>query len=259
MSKEPRYWGSWKGRVVKAIAIDRAQTWSEIRDHTGLTPDTLNKVLSELYDAKVIEKDKDSKYWVSKPLYKEYKKYFDSQVAPKESVKIEISEDEQRDLISWIDNWRKVKGLDFSLKPGHFYLEGRFLDDISKDLISNAKSEVIVVNPFVDKCGLSDTLRDAAQAGKKVRLVTRPPKDEKKKYHDILKGDKVRIFHNDDVHAKLIVVDRKVAIASSMNFYAGSSGGKSWEAGIVSIEDAIVETIVRSILDFIDKKETMEI
>ena len=109
MSKEPRYWGSWKGRVVKAIAVDRAQTWSEIRDHTGLTPDTLNKVLSELYDAKVIEKDQDSKYWVSKPLYKEYKEYFDSQIAPKESVKIEISEEEQRDLISWIDKLLAIK------------------------------------------------------------------------------------------------------------------------------------------------------
>ena len=59
MAKEPRYYGSWKGRIIKAIAIDRAQTWTAIRDKTGLSPKTLNKVLSELFDGKVIEKDSD--------------------------------------------------------------------------------------------------------------------------------------------------------------------------------------------------------
>lgn len=255
---QPRYWGSWKGRVVKAISIDRAQTWNELRDHTGLSGNTLNKVLSELYDAKAIRKEDDGRYWVSKELYKSYRDYFEEEETAKESVSIEITEEEQKDLVSWIDDWRDVKGLDFSLKPGHFYLEGRYLDDLSKEVIVNAKREVIVVNPFVDKCDLSNTLREAAKKGKKIRLVTRPPTEEKIPFHKTLKENGVRIFHNDDVHAKLIVVDRRVAIASSMNFYAASSGGKSWEAGIVSHHDQVVETIVRSILDFIDRTDTIE-
>lgn len=258
MTEEPRYWGSWKGRVVKAIAIDRAQTWGDIRDYTGLSESTLNKVLSELYDAKAIERDDDGRYWVGKELYKAYKEFFEKHAAPKENIGIEISEEQQKDLIGWIDNWRKVKGLDFSLKPGHFYLEGRFLDDISKDLIANAKGEVIVVNPFVDKCALSDTLREVAKAGKKIRLVTRPPDKEKEAFHATLKKNGVRVFYNDDVHAKLIVVDRRVAISSSMNFYASSSGGKSWEAGIVSVHDMVIESVVQSILDFIDRTDTTE-
>ena len=132
MKEEPRYWGSWKGRVVKAIAIDRAQTWNDIRDLTGLSKTSLNKVLSELYDAKAIERDDEGLYWVSKELYKAYKQFFDEQGAPKEDIGIAISEDQQKDLIGWIDDWRGVKSLDFSLKPGHFFLEGRFLDDMSK-------------------------------------------------------------------------------------------------------------------------------
>ncbi len=82
MSGEPRYWGSWKGRVVRAIAVDHAQTWNEIRDQTGLSPLTLNKVLSELFDAKAIEKDASGRYWVSKELYKAYKDYLDRHELP---------------------------------------------------------------------------------------------------------------------------------------------------------------------------------
>jgi len=55
LPEEPRYWGSWKGRVIRAIAIDRAQTWSEMRDITGLSPKSLNRVLAEMFDAEVLE------------------------------------------------------------------------------------------------------------------------------------------------------------------------------------------------------------
>ncbi|MGV9170534.1 MAG: hypothetical protein ACOC38_11415 [Promethearchaeia archaeon] len=37
---EPTYWGSWKGRVVKAIAVNGTRTWNEIRYQTGLSPKT---------------------------------------------------------------------------------------------------------------------------------------------------------------------------------------------------------------------------
>ena len=51
-----RYFGSWKGRIIKAIAIDGARTWEEIRESTGLYRTTLNEVMSELFDAKVLRK-----------------------------------------------------------------------------------------------------------------------------------------------------------------------------------------------------------
>lgn len=258
MSGEPRYWGSWKGRVVRAIAVDRAQTWNEIRDQTGLSPLTLNKVLSELFDAKAIEKDTDSRYWVSKELYKAYKDYVDKHEPPAESVRVKITEAEQKDLVTWIDSWREVKELDFSLKSGHFFLEGRHLDELSKELMSKAKQEVLVVNPYVNKCDLSDMMRDTAKAGRRVRLVTRRPDADKEGYHKTLKASGVQVFYNDVAHAKLIVVDRKIAIASSMNFYAASSGGKTWEAGLVTIEDVVVESVMNSILRPIEKPESIE-
>jgi hypothetical protein len=61
-------------------------------------------------------------------------------------------------------------------------------------------------------------------------------------YYGFLKKDGDRVTFNDMVHAKLIVVDRTVAVTSSMNVITRSSGGASWEAGIVSMEDTVVES-----------------
>jgi phosphatidylserine/phosphatidylglycerophosphate/cardiolipin synthase-like enzyme len=258
MPEEPRYWGSWKGRVVKAIAVDGARTWTEIRDGTGLSPKSLNRVLAELFDAKMLEKRGESEYRVAYELYKTYQEYFDEQKGIEQPVLVRISEGEQKDLIGWIDDWKKVKRLDFSLKPDHFFLEGRFLDDFSKEIIANSKREVLVVNPFVDKCDLSDTLRDAASEGRTVMLITRPPDAEKNAYHNTLMDAGVKIFHNKSTHAKIVVVDRAVATVSSMNFYAASSGGKSWEAGLVTIEETVVEAVINSILTLVEKPESVE-
>lgn len=73
----PTYWGSWKGRIVKAIAIDRAFTWAELKELTGLSTRSLNHALSELIDEKAITKNEEGEYRVSVELYKEYRKFFD--------------------------------------------------------------------------------------------------------------------------------------------------------------------------------------
>ena len=41
---------------------------------------------------------------------------------------------------------------------------------------------------------------------------------------------------------KLIVVDKAVAVVSSMNLTGFSTGGSSWEAGLVTKEDTVVES-----------------
>ena len=58
--------------MIKNIAIDRAFTWEELRDLTGLSRTSLNLVLSELYDAKALHKNENGEYRVNFELYKEY-------------------------------------------------------------------------------------------------------------------------------------------------------------------------------------------
>ena len=56
----------------------------------------------------------------------------------------------------------------------------------------------------------------------------------------MLKEKGISIFYEEIIHAKMIISDNKVAIVSSMNFYAHSSAGASIEAGLVSINSKVV-------------------
>lgn len=261
--KEPIYWGSWKGRVIEAISIYRAQTWEELRDITGLSPKSLNKVLSELFDAEAITKGSDGRYWARKDIYDTYVKHSDQLKAQKDDIPVRISEEEQKHLVTRIDEWKQFKELDFSLKPEHFFLKGSDLYDLSMDLIQRARKEILIANPYVEQCDLSDKLRDAAALKKNVILVTRRPDDKndeyrkrKEVYHDTLTKSGLRLTYNGRVHAKLIVLDRSVAIVSSMNLNTSSTAGSSWEGGIVSKEESVVEDIRDSILALREKPDS---
>ncbi|RLJ04569.1 MAG: hypothetical protein DRP08_01445 [Candidatus Aenigmatarchaeota archaeon] len=95
MTEEPTYWGSWKGRVVKAIAIDGARTWNEIRNQTGLSPKSLNRILAEMFNAEAIEKHGEGEYRVAYELYKEFD---EAKGGVTTSSPIEVNEAEQKSL-----------------------------------------------------------------------------------------------------------------------------------------------------------------
>ncbi len=49
-----------------------------------------------------------------------------------------------------------------------------------------------------------------------------------------------------------------MAIVSSMNFTGLSEGGSSWEAGLVTKEDGVVESVIDSILRLIERPDSEE-
>lgn len=53
---EPKFLDSYKGRIIKAIAIDGARTWGDLQELTGFNPKTINGVLSELFSIDAIYK-----------------------------------------------------------------------------------------------------------------------------------------------------------------------------------------------------------
>ena len=52
----------------------------------------------------------------------------------------------------------------------------------------------------------------------------------------------ILLRYDKQIHSKIMVVDNSIAVVSSMNFYSGSSGGASKEAGIVSMDKQVVES-----------------
>jgi hypothetical protein len=244
------YWETKEGNVIKAIVSHaRPLSWKEIQEATGLDKVSLNKALSNLFFSKEIYKVGDTPntlYKVSSELYKPYRAKLDS------LWRLE----RKKELVEWITQWKDMRKLDFPLEHEHFFLEGRHLDDFSKELVSHAKSKVRVVNPFIQDCDLSNTLREARKRGVTVEIITRSPRDthpdyrmradrlrNKQEYLSKLQKEGLSLVYNEKVHAKLIVVDRVIAVVSSMNFYPESSAGASWEAGLVSLDERVVDSI----------------
>jgi hypothetical protein len=270
---KPLHWGSWKGRIIEAIVRNGQLRWDELLELTGLDEKSLKKALAELFDLAQIEKN-EGKYRVCYEIYEEYSNFLGKQKTSEEPstkgttqrIFRKHSGLDKTEFIDWINQWREVEKISFSLEPKHFFLEDRHLDAFSKGLISDSKSEVLVVNPFIEKCDLSETLREAKERGIEVKVLTRPPDDRneqhrqrREEYHSILKDEGIRLYYNNEAHAKLVVVDRAVAIVSSMNFYSGSSGGRSWEAGLISIEDTVVTSVANAILELLKKPESKEL
>jgi len=240
LTVEPLFWYSWKGKILRAVVLDGVYEKSEMLKKLGLSEIQLETALNELLEAELLNHNKDkSRFWSnSKELSNEYREFLE---------KI------QESLIDWLYNWRRQKRINTELN--HFFLEDKLLDELSEKLIEHANVDVLVTNPYVERCHLSNTLTSAIAKGTRVRLVTRSPTSERyhqimrQKYHSKLKEEGVSITYDDSVHAKLIVVDRAVATVSSMNFVVSSSGGASYEAGLVTVERNVVQSVARSIIN----------
>ena len=268
---EPPFFDSWKGRVLEAIAVENVRDWNGIQDYTQLYPENLNKALSELYNLDVITRKDDGLYWIKDiVVYHQYRAYFENMdenykaplIQHEENKEIVLEKALPRDenIANFVVKWRAFKNLSFSLDARHFFLEGTYLDDLSKDLIRQAKKEVLLVNPFLEECHLSNTLVDAVANKAKVTVITRYPSDsrpdilkEKQEYHETLKKENITINYDRRIHAKLLVVDQQIAVISSMNFYSYSSGGSSWEAGMISIDEPIVNSVHKTIHQLLKK------
>lgn len=245
-----------KGQIIKAIAVDDLRKWGEIREKTGLDNDQLRTVIKELKSEGLLE-ERYSGFWVDYDLWLGYKAHFGDDWAKKKIAELKEEREEQErlsairekrksetHLMRRFQEWIKFKKLDIEPDCSHIYLKGDLLDSLLSDLIPLARKEVLVVNPYVEKCSLCDLLITAGQKGLDVKIITRSAatdfegrrKKDKTNYHNNIKDSEIKFYYNESVHAKLFILDNQVLTASSMNLYSESVAGKLWEAGIVTIE-----------------------
>ncbi len=167
-------------------------------------------------------------------------------------------------IIQGLIQWASTKPINLALESKHFFLEGLRLEELTRDLIEKAKDEILVTSPYVDSCHPIRLLTEAKERRVNVRIVTtRPKKDredaKKVECHALLRKKGVNVHYINTIHAKIIIIDHKVAIVSSMNLYSGSTGGGLEEAGIVSFESNVVESASKFITDLLAKTESPDI
>ncbi len=257
LSKKPRYWDSWKGRILRAIILDNATTWKDVKNRSGLEQRKMFKVVRELDKAGVLEYSKDSGFRI---MDEDLSRAYETTAGEK----VPESKEPSHVHIDWLQSWiENNEACDATLDHLHFFLDGINLSEFTRKLFGQAKKSIYVVNPFVDKAGLGTALRDAAKGGIEVSLITRRPRDKPTRwgFHKTLVKENVALYYSGfedtggGVHSKLIIVDDEIAIVSSMNFTAHSENA-NYETGIVTIDKAVVESAKESIIGIRDEHET---
>jgi hypothetical protein len=167
-------------------------------------------------------------------------------------------------LTKWVAEWVVGKPINLSGESKQFFVSGMELEEFARDAIGKAQDEILVTSPYVDNCFLATALQRAVERRVKVKLVARRPLDPKTQKMDVpkaechnnLRKDGLIIHYINQIHAKIIVVDRKVAVISSMNLYSGSTGGATLEAGIVTFDNTVVGSTVNYIVELLEKTES---
>lgn len=281
MSEEqPKYWGTWEGEIIKVLIQydNEFVNFKILETKTGLTPNGLKKALPRLYNDKVIQKDGVRYLLIDENIKTEWKKFLETNLSKESNQKkpVDIGFQEKKrvpekeppktenELIQSLIKWVNDKPINITLESKHFFLEGMRLEEFTRDFIGKAKDEILVTNPYLDSCYLTTALQEARDRRVNVRIVSRRPTKDKNdvsklECHATLRKKGVTIHYINTIHSKILVVDRKIAILSSMNLYSGSAGGGVLEAGIVSFEDKVVGSITKYITDLLEKTESPDI
>lgn len=228
-----RFWSSWQGRIIRAIVLSGAYARDTILKVTKLSEEEFEHAHMDLLQHNLLEERENGKFWANRDLYRQCLRFYTEQ---------------QEALVDWTREWmiQEKVAMNSDPKDSHFYLINRHLSEFSESLIKQAKQSILLTNPYFKRCNISNSVMLISAKGTDVRLLTRDTETEQFKRELFATG--VDITYDESIHAKLIVADRCVGIASSMNFYAGSSGGACWEAGIVTLERDVVNSIYQSIL-----------
>lgn len=269
MEYTPRYWGTFKGNIIEAIAIEWCFSFQEVRDATNIDTQRLYDLIGELMREDLIYVY-DDQYRVSKELYYEYWDYavhftdLPQRIHEEEMEIMGLSavEQTQPKMITWINTWVELQNnydVDITVNKDHFYLDGSLLPAFIHDLVRRARSSITYVSPWIEEIGVTKNLMTASSHGKRVLIVTREPEWSSRsdwgqrqaaiyeKCHSNLTKHDAVIFYRNEIHGKVLLVDDLVAVISSFNLLKNPASGLSWEAGIVTYEPDVINSIKESI------------
>jgi len=269
----PKYWGTTKGQVIRAIAEKYALQWDELLSETGLEPSQLNTAISALMDDGVLDMEYGGQHWVDNDLWHEYRAHLgderskgiveERRIIAQEftlmhrklaRARAEGQTEHEGHLRERIGEWIKFNKVEHGPTTTHLYLTGKQLDSMLSALIPYSRSDILIVNPYVEKCTLSNLLVDASNSGLAVKLITQSPakdyegkrKEAKIRFHETMKQSGVNMYYNESIHAKMFILDKEVLAIGSMNLYSDSTAGKLWESGMFTVDKISIKSAMES-------------
>ncbi|MCE7743104.1 MAG: hypothetical protein GOP50_11705 [Candidatus Heimdallarchaeota archaeon] len=229
---------TWRHRLLKELDIKKKKKEWLISD-TNLTSFAVHSATNELIEKELIKKveEKDEIFFMRTSLEYEV-------VEPKKKKNSVEGE-------SWIDELLEEteEMEDKAVLPLH----GLSLAAKHEQMINSSKNSIILINPFLDKNNLYDAIfrKTKTKTNVNMLLITRPTsrvnRDNRKIHQQIIDAfvdsENAKVFTNDYLHAKILLVDKNKSLISSMNF-TRSAISSSKEFGIYTESKSVVNSII---------------
>lgn len=228
-------------KVISAIADAKYPliTWNEIHEITGLEATPLNQALKRLFQTQRIRKTEDE-YLLERTEQRNY-----DELSRLRSQKLD-------DLLSRKLMTQKVEKIEEI--PSEKIPKIQLLADFDlfakyKSLIEQASENIVVICPYITENHLVTSLGKRAEQQVKVVIVSRSPgkvfpsqQQNQKRALDSLGDAGAHTFWQDNVHAKVLIVDNKYALVTSMNLHATSMMSNK-EVGILTSEPQVIKDL----------------
>ncbi|MDD3302180.1 MAG: phospholipase D-like domain-containing protein [Candidatus Gracilibacteria bacterium] len=108
-------------------------------------------------------------------------------------------------------------------------------------LLTKAESEIDMYFPYFEDDRLQNMLEDKIDSGINVKIVTDKQNENVKEFEDL--GIKIKVLPKYTEHAKVIVIDQKIAYVGSINF-SKYSFDENKETGILIKNENIVKNLL---------------
>lgn len=115
------------------------------------------------------------------------------------------------------------------------------------DLVLDAQKEIILLSPWIELTGhQEDVFKNASKKGINITLLSRKPKPQNLEQNEAIERFQqigAQVFFDDKLHAKMMLIDREVALVASSNIIP-TSMTKNHELGILTINEEVLEDLI---------------
>lgn len=191
--------------------------WSKLDDNTNIGEDA--KMLINV----AITRSKNKLFLICNKDFID-RKFSKNSILPKILNKIE-------EKYPFIDPQLYLKDITFAdddsvILNTNLFNEIRFWDKFKED-IDNVEESLIIMSPFITMRRLEKllpTFKEILLRGGKIKIFTKPPKEEKEKMKDnkkeaieVFKKMNIEVLYKEEMHQKVAIIDNKISWEGSLN------------------------------------------
>ena len=226
-------------RILALFYNKEYLSWEKIESWADLSQDEIRAALKRLFRTKRITKKFDKYYYLTDEEKENYAKLETERLSLIESKKLKFLSKQEKTSLS-----DKI--------ASNIYYDSDLYQKIL-EILKKAQSSIKITSPWIYGMGhIKDILVEKRQQNVDIHLIirsleegsTETQRKAQKNLKHVLEDNKVKIYYDIDLHAKLLIIDDKEILVSSANLTTKSLLSNH-ELGIWSKDENLVKETIR--------------